>query len=518
MVRTLFMLLALMGGLATRHVFAEMADPKITAENKTAVCDAFNKGLNENTGGAKSDSVEASEKNALEAAQKAGSGDMSLESLKFLCSTAGAPLNQVTAGTGIGSVEPDAPLNTTQAYQQMAKSGKAAGISSLGGVMQPSIAGEGQGSHPDAFKDFNYQNGYKDARTYLIPNDEQILLLKTNKDYNKGWAIGMQDKKNISEGKPLINPKDVTDARVDVSDFKKSNTPPAVDRKAPPVVGGGGKDQPSYQQPCPGGARPDYSTGVMRCLGGTATTGGLAQDLAGNFLQGLSGRNSFGGGYGGYGGYGSPYGNQYGDPYGSPFNRNNPYGGYGTSCPAGYTISVLANGSTACMQQTTNDESKVRDQAGYLDGVRVKNGVCGLGIDDRFKTDGNYLAGYNRGQAECRATAGKTTPPSNNTPSYDISDAKVRTLCADQIGNVSAAQKDTKSLFLMLFRESGALGEAERKALGFDDATFQQLTEAKTQFDAGKADAVSVRDLDAQRKENVSYREGYACGRKIIEK
>jgi hypothetical protein len=196
-----------------------------------------------------------------------------------------------------------------------------------------------------------------------------------------------------------------------------------------------------------------------------------------------------------------------------------PTGTAGNTCPTGQVPSVQANGITVCVTQTATNEASVREQAGYLDGVRVKDGVCGLGIDSRFSTDSNYLAGYNRGQAECRAGSGTTTPPKTVTKTNtnrDVSDARARAICQEQIGNVSKELKDTKGLFTLLFRERGALSDAEKTALGFDETIEKRLTTAKNQFDAGKADAVSIRDLDSDRQDNVSYREGYACGRKML--
>jgi hypothetical protein len=197
-----------------------------------------------------------------------------------------------------------------------------------------------------------------------------------------------------------------------------------------------------------------------------------------------------------------------------------PTGTAGNTCPVGQVPSVQANGITVCVTQTATNEASVREQAGYLDGVRVKDGVCGLGIDSRFSTDSNYLAGYNRGQAECRAGSGTGTGTgttvTKTNPNRDVSDARARAICQEQIGNVSKELKDTKGLFTLLFRERGALSEAEKTALGFDETIEKRLTAAKNQFDAGKADAVSIRDLDSDRKDNVSYREGYACGRKML--
>ncbi|MCA3243967.1 MAG: hypothetical protein INF43_01505, partial [Alphaproteobacteria bacterium] len=312
-----------------------------------------------------------------------------------------------------------------------------------------------------------------------------------------------------------------------------------------------GREPPPTTQPRPGGDTTTQPNGRNN-----TPDGGLA-----NMMRGMGGGQQPGGG-------GSPLGNQSNNPFNNQFGQqgtcpvgtqlsyfngqqacintgqtnntcpagytaayapnNNSLAGYGGNqvicvatgttggtCPNGQVASLQSNGTTICVTQTaTTDEAKLRDQAGYLDGVRVKDGVCGLGIDSRFSSDSNYLAGYNRGQAECR-TATATT--STTTVRYDVSDARARAICGDQIGNVSKDAKDEKSLFILLFRERGTLSETERKALGFDETIYKRLVVAKTQFDAGKTDAVSVRDLDPDRKENVSYREGYACGRKMIE-
>lgn len=321
-----------------------------------------------------------------------------------------------------------------------------------------------------------------------------------------------------------------------------TRTPPA-DGSAPPVPTPGATrlTQDGQEQRFDG--RQWQNTGQNRNQGG-------GQNPLGQLGQG------FGQGQGNQQGFGNQFGNQFGQQFGQQqcpsgaqqvilngqlacqcpqgsapaiTSNNNSFGFNGGNqqscvpvvnnvgnCQVGQVASVQANGSTVCVTQTATNEASVREQAGYLDGVRVKDGTCGLGIDSRFSTDNNYLAGYNRGQAECRAGSGTGTTVSKTTAPKDVSDARVRSLCTEQLGNVSKELKDTKGLFTLLFRDTGTLSDAERTALGFDETIEKRLLQAKNQFDAGKADAVSIRNLDSTRQENVPYREGYACGRKLL--
>ncbi len=210
-----------------------------------------------------------------------------------------------------------------------------------------------------------------------------------------------------------------------------------------------------------------------------------------------------GGGGGGFPGGG--FGNQFGGGFG------NQFGGAGT-CPGGLTPAQQPNGTVLCINGAGGSDAQLRDQAGYTDGFRQRDGQCGIGVDPRFTGDTNYQAGYSRGQAACQAAIAG----SPSVAGWNVSDARVRTDCTEHLGNVSKELKDNDGIFSRLFRDRGAFTEADLSELGLNPATQRQMLETKNQFDAGKADAASTRILDPERKENIGYREGYACGKKLI--
>lgn len=194
------------------------------------------------------------------------------------------------------------------------------------------------------------------------------------------------------------------------------------------------------------------------------------------------------------------------------------------SCAGTERESITINSIKYCTGGTAESD-------GYADGVASHSGVCGRKIADNYTQNQDYLAAYVRGVNDCRSNGGVQS--STVTPVNENSDdAAVRVKCADQIvataNSLTASGKNIPSCLLdMAFRPQYSLvnsttcaeeveGLKEMDVFGRDRTRQNLMITAKTQFDAGKIDALNGKTLNAETSIlPEAYRQGFACGKNL---